>query len=692
MKLVIVESPGKVDKISHYLGKDYKVACTKGHIRDLVTRGKGGFGIDIKNDYRPIYTVKDEKSQEVVNSLKEEVKQAEEVIIATDPDREGEAIAWHVCDTLNLDPKTTKRVEFHEITQDGIKEGMANPRTIDMDLVASQEARRVVDRVLGFSISGWLNNLIKSESAGRVQSPTLKLITDHDKEIDEFISETYYNVNISISLDNQECKLVYDTYKGKKDKIKKEEEAKKVLDSIGESISIDDIKFSKRSAKAKIPYDTAAMQEDASTKLGISTIAVQNLAEQLFLEGYITYIRTDYTRLAPSFIYSTSKYIEETYGKEYVGYAHSSKKSETTQDAHEAIRPTDIKATPESLKDTLSGDKYRLYQLIYNHTLKSLMKPKEEDVETIYFKLDNATYHLEFSKTTFKGDSIIDGKDNNLSELPSLKVGDTFKVLSKELEEKQTEPPEHYSEGKVVNLMKKEGIGRPSTYGNTIKVLKERGYVEKRNDGFMVSTEKGKKTSTVLNKYFPNVVDTKYTASMETELDQIGNKEKTYKEVVKESIDLVNFYKEEAKNKAYKEPDTPTGELCPICGSPLVYKKNKKGQEFIGCSNFPACSYIKQDKPEDIYTGETCPKCGSPLVKKKNKKGDEFIGCSNFPACDYIKKEAPVIDTSKLKKCPKCETGYLVKKRGPYGAFLACNNPECDYKENFKKKRYYSKK
>ncbi len=692
MKLVIVESPGKVKHIQGFLGTDYKVVATGGHIRDLATSGPKGLGVDIDHDFKPTYVIDKDKTS-LIQSLKEDVKEAEEVIIATDPDREGEAIAYHVATVLGLDLKTTKRVEFNEITKDVVLEGIKNPRAIDMNRVASQEARRIIDRIIGFGLSEFLKKYIKSESGGRVQSPVLKLVCEQDEKIDSFKPETYFSLSISIDILNKEYKLVYESYDGKKERIKDEKTAKSLLNCLNSSLTVSEVKRSTRTLKPVIPYDTASMQNEASSRLGLSTDKVQDNAQKLFYAGYLTYIRTDSTRMSPAFISSASKYIEENYGQDYVGFAHTSKKNPLfTQDAHEAIRPSNIYKTPEQVKNEVSYDQYRLYQIIYNHTLMSLMKPKQEDVLTIYFDIDKARYKLEFAKTIFPGYQVIEGKDTNIDEIPNIQKGDSFSILSKTLEEKQTEPPQHYTEGYMTSLMKKNGIGRPSTYTPTMVTLKKRSYVESNNqDHYVIATEKGKKTNHLLEKYFPRYVSVKYTAEMETSLDQIENGEADYLTVLKNANDDFQETLKKAKDIAYKEPEVETGELCPVCGNPLIYRQNKKGEQFIACKNWPQCTYVKPtEKEPPRETGELCPECGHPLIYRKNKKGEEFIGCSNYPACKYIKKEQKV-DSSKLKKCPKCESGYLVKKKGPYGAFLAGNNPDCDYKENFKKRRFNRK-
>ena len=697
MKLVIVESPAKCETIKRYLGSDYEVMASLGHIRDLATSGKGGLGVDIEAGFVPTYVISKSKL-ETVNNLRAKARKASEVILATDPDREGEAIAWHLAVVLGLDVHTTKRLEFHEITRDSITKAMQNPRFIDGNLVASQETRRILDRIIGFNLSSLLNRKIKSRSAGRVQSATLKIIADHDKEIDAFVSEEYWNILTKAKIGNREVNLSFTDKNGKAIDISNEKEANEVLSKIPEKLKILSIDKEIRIKESKEPFRTSTLQQEAFAKLKFRTKDTQRVAQTLYEGltvgdehiGLITYMRTDATRLSPIFVERATDYILKTYGKEYVGHIKKNKGSELMQDAHEAIRPTRITLTPDSVAQYLTKQQYELYKLIYNRALASLMKPKKEEIITINLGGNGLTFKVTFSKTIFDGYERIvrDDEEEGIyrAYIPNLNVGDEITVSSKTAEQKFTQPPAHFSEAKIVKVMEEVGIGRPSTYASTIELLKKRDYV-KETKGVLESTDQGKKTAHVLEKYFADIVDAEYTAHMEAKLDTVQTGAQSRIETL--SAFYSNFIKEldYARDVMYKDEAIPTGEMCPICGSPLVYKRGRNG-DFVGCSNYPTCTYIKKEKEEVIFTGEMCPKCGAPLIEKTDKsKRRKFIACSNYPNCDFakpFKKEEKPIG----KNCPKCGAP-LLKKKGPYGYFIGCSNyPECNYMEKiYKKKR-----
>lgn len=698
MKLVIVESPAKCTTIKKYLGEDYRVEASLGHVRDLATKGKGGLGVDVDNGFAPTYIINKDK-EGVVNKLRYAAKDADEVILATDPDREGEAIAWHLAEVLGLNPQTTKRLEFHEITRDSITEAMKHPRTIDGNLVASQETRRILDRIIGFKLSTLLYKKIHSRSAGRVQSATLKLIADHDNEIDAFIPQEYWNILTDVQVGNKDFALTLVSDNGESIDISSEKDAQKILNRIPENLKIISIKKEYRSKDSKDPFTTSTMQQEAFSRLKFKTDKTQREAQKLYEGinvgdehvGLITYMRTDSTRLSATYVARASAYITEKFGKEFLGHAKRGKKSELMQDAHEAIRPTSNHRTPESVRPYLTGDQYRLYKLIYNRALASLMKPKKEEVLSVLLEGDGLTFKFELSRTVFKGYEVIysDPEENKefYGSFPELKEGDTLLVVKKDAEQKFTQPPAKYSEAKLVNLMEEVGIGRPSTYASTIKILRERKYVEDVG-GILTSTEQGRKTAFVLNKYFPDIVNAKYTAQMESKLDNVqeGNESR-----IEALSNFYNSFKKEidhANQIMYKDHEEPTGDLCPKCGAPLVYKEGANGR-FIGCSNYPSCKYVqKEPKKELVYTGETCPICGKPLVEREDKKGKKFVACSGYPTCKYVKQEAIVITPDKIvKKCPQCD-GDLIKKRGKYGYFLGCTNyPKCNYMEKLTRKK-----
>lgn len=693
MKLVIVESPAKCTTIQKYLGENYIVKASLGHIRDLATTGKGGLGVDVENGFAPTYAINKEKIK-TVNELKAIAKKAEEVILATDPDREGEAIAWHLSQVLSLDPSTNKRWEFHEITRDSIKSAMESPRTIDMNLVSSQETRRILDRIIGFKLSALLNSKIHSKSAGRVQSAALKLINDHDDNIKNFVPEEYWNILTKINIGGVEYNLSYHGYEGKKKDIATKEQADEILSKIGDNVKVLSIDKSVRTLESKEPFTTSTMQQEAFSKLHFKTKKTQFIAQGLYegVEidgehvGLITYMRTDSTRLSPAFIGHATEYIVNTYGAEYLGHVKHLQKVGHMQDAHEAIRPTADYRTPESVRKFLTPDQYNLYKLIYNRTMASLMRPKKDEVTKVIFDANGYRFQLEFTKNIFKGYEIILKEDDNefRGNMPDIKEGDTFAFLTKEGEQKFTQPPAHLTEAKLVKLMEEVGIGRPSTYVSTIDTLKSRNYIN-NNAGVLTVTDQGDVTCAVLDKYFPEIVSSKYTAKMESQLDSIKDGTDSRLQI------LESFYTpfmEElavAKEKIWKTPNEETGELCPKCGAPLIYKSGKNGK-FVGCSNYPKCDYVQKEKKELVYTGQSCPQCGSPLVERMDRRGRKFVACSSYPSCKYIENKPEENATEKV--CPKCG-GKLVKKKGKYSSFYGCSNfPTCNYTEKIISRRH----
>ena len=690
MKLVIVESPTKCNTIQRYLGNEYLVKASLGHIRDLATSGEGGLGVNVKDNFTPTYIINKDK-RAVVNELKELTKGVDEVILATDPDREGEAIAWHLAKVLGLDVDNNKRLEFHEITRDSISAAMQSPRTIDLNLVSSQETRRILDRIIGFKLSTLINRKIHSKSAGRVQSATLKIINDHEAEIESFVPEEYWDIICNIKLGKDEIKLNFiSDFLGRKD-VNDESSANVIISSLEENVTISSISKTVRTIESKIPFTTSSLQQDAFAKLKFSTAKTSSVAQSLYEGilvdgehvGLITYIRTDSSRLSPTYVARAQKYIEETYGKQYVGTIKKSKNSVLAQDAHEAIRPTSNHRTPESVRQYLTPDQFNLYKLIYNRAVSSLMKAKKEEVLTLTLTSGKNTFELEFSRTIFPGYEILYKYDAEKDdEFPDVQVGDQFEICKKEAIQKFTTPPARYTEAKIVKIMEELGIGRPSTYASTISTLKKRRYVTEEK-GTLIITEQGRKTAHILDKYFPSIVNAKYTADMEEKLDKIQDGEV-------ESVSILeDFYGPFIKmidtgyEKMYADEIEKTGEQCPICGHDLVYKFGKNGR-FVACSNYPKCNYVQKEKKEVVYVGRNCPDCGSPLVERMSGN-TKFVACSNYPKCRYVEKTQR--EVKPVKKCPKCETGYLVRKKGKFGYFLGCNNfPTCDYMEKIKKK------
>ena len=683
MKLVIVESPNKCHTISRYLGDGYKVLATVGHLRDLSTSGKGGFGVDIENGFKPTYVVSSGK-RATVAELKEAARKADDIYLATDPDREGEAIAWHLTQILGLNPKTTKRLEFHEITRVSINEAITKPRVIDMNLVESQETRRIMDRIIGFRLSNIIQKKIKSPSAGRVQSATLELICDHDKEIANFVPEPYWTLSLELKKNNAKITANFHSFSEIK-KIEDEKTNAEILKRLecGKA-TVTNVKKSVRTIESKPAFTTSTLQQEAFNTYKFSTKKTSSLAQQLYEgvqingehTGLITYIRTDSTYLSDTFVERAERYIEEHFGKEYCGKRKVVKVA-GAQNAHEAIRPTANHTTPESIRSYLTPDQYKLYKLIYERALGSLMAPKKENVMSVTFDVDGVTFKAESSSVIFDGYTRLNKEQSEAFNLPTLEVGEELVINKINNESKMTEPPASYTEAKIVKLMEDKKIGRPSTYASTIATLLKREYVVSKS-GSITTTEQGQKTAYVLKKYFPSFVDVKYTAQMEEKLDQIQEGETTRTEALTEFYYPFIESVEDASKKMYKDLDEPTGRKCPKCGAPLVYKKSKYGN-FIGCSNFPTCSYREKEEEELEKTGEMCPVCGKPLVYRVGKRGKKFVACSGYPDCNYIKKDETPVEV--VKKCPECGGDLIIRGRGKK-KFLGCSNyPKCHHIE-----------
>ena len=659
-KLVIVESPSKSKTIEKYLGSDYKVVSSLGHIRDLSTTGKYGFGIDIENDFKPNYEIIKGKKK-LVNELKKDVKNSDFVYLATDPDREGEAISWHLYDTLKLDKDKYKRIVFNEITKDVILSSFVKAREIDDNLVKSQETRRMLDRIIGFRLSKLMQSKTGGKSAGRVQSVALKLIVDREREIEAFIPEDYYEIDANFS----EFSAKLDTYNHKKIEIKTEFEAKEIISKLSKAFKIESVEKQEKNKKAKPPYITSTLQQDASTKLNFTSKKTMMLAQKLYegitlkneTVGLITYMRTDSIRLSEEFIKRTYGYIKDNYGEEYLGYVKKTNKTENVQDAHEAIRPTSITRTPESVKEYLTNDEYKLYKMIYHRALASLMK--DAKVQTTSIILDNNNYQFKATGSILIFDGYLkvyqDYEENNDVILPDFSTYKTSIIAANDIiyTMHTTKPPARYTESKLIKEMETLGIGRPSTYATTVGILSERGYVKVVDKKF-IPTEIGIETTDKLQEYFKDIINVDYTKTMEDDLDKIADGE------LENTKLLSRFYTEfepkvkEAFANMEKKPPEETGELCPNCSSPLVIKKSKYG-EFIACSNYPTCKYIKNEKntPKEIMN---CPKCDGKIIEKKTRKGKIFYGCSNYPKCDFATWDEPINEL-----CPNCN-GILITK------------------------------
>ena len=667
--LVIVESPSKSKTIEKYLGKDYKVVSSKGHIRDLATTGKYGLGVDVDNDFKPNYIPVAGKKK-LISELKKLVKDSDEVILATDPDREGEAISWHLLDTLGIKDTNYERVLFHEITKDKVLEAIKNPTKIDYNLVRSQETRRILDRIIGFILSKLMQSKTGGKSAGRVQSVALKLIVDREREISSFNSEEYWT--ITSKFDEIEADLF--NYNHKDIEINTEEEADSILSKLSNKYKIESVESKKKSKKSKPPFITSTLQQEASTKLGFTAKKTMSIAQKLYegmdigseTVGLITYMRTDSIRLSDEFIGASYKYIEENYGKDYIGYAKKSKKTENVQDAHEAIRPTSVYRNPEDIKKYLSTDEYKLYKIIYYRALASLMA--DAKVEATSVILDNNNYQFKINGQILIYDGYL--KAYALYETSEDKVlPDEFKnegsiLTTTDVTKKQhfTSPPPRYTEAKLIKELEELGIGRPSTYAKIMDTIKERGYVTIEEKKF-VPTEIGIETTDRLQEFFSDLINVKYTAAMETDLDTIALGKLDEIKVLREFYDKFEPEVEKAFGQMEKKAPKETGEVCPNCGSSLVIRKGRYG-EFTACSNYPECKYIKKEEKQ-VKEIMDCPKCGGKIIEKKTKRGKIFYGCNNYPKCKYASwdkptgnlcKECgePLVEKNGSETCPNC--------------------------------------
>lgn len=656
--IVIVESPSKSHTIEKYLGEDYKVLSSKGHIRDLATSGKFGLGVDVENDFKPDY-VPIAGKKAVIKELKAAIKDSDTIYLATDPDREGEAISWHLLDTLKIKEADYKRVLFHEITKDKVIEAIKNPTKIDYDLVKSQEDRRILDRIMGFRLSKLVRSKTGGKSAGRVQSVALKLIVDREREIEAFIPEEYWS--ITALFDEFDAKLF--NYNHEDLEVTSKEEVDHILSSLGNDFKVESIKTQKKAKKSKAPFTTSTLQQEASTKLGFNAKKTMSIAQKLYegidigseRVGLITYMRTDSIRLSDEFVKAGYKYINDTFGSEYIGYVKTGKKKDNVQDAHEGIRPTSVFRDPISLKGYLTDDEYKLYKLIYIRALCSIMKDATVLATTVV--LDNNNYQF---KTT--GQILVfDGylklyKDYEKSDdviLPEIKEGSVFAANEIKDEQHFTKPPARYTEAKLIKELEELGIGRPSTYAKIMDIIRQRDYVKVEDKKF-IPTEVGIETTDKLQEFFSKFINVEYTANMESDLDKVA-------EGNLDNITLLkNFYKdfepivEEAFSKMEKKAPVETGETCPECGASLVIRKGRYG-EFTACSNYPTCKYIKKEEKE-IKKVAVCPNCGGNLVEKKTKRGKTFYGCDQFPKCKTAYWDLPLNET-----CPECGQILLEK-------------------------------
>ncbi len=672
-KLMIVESPHKSKTISGFLGCDYKVVSSKGHIMDLATSGKFGLGVDVENDFKASYVPIKGKSA-LIKELKKEVKDADEIILSTDPDREGEAISWHLKETLNIKDDNYVRVTFNEITKDVVLNALDNPRKIDDNLVKSQETRRILDRIIGFRLSKLMQSKTGGKSAGRVQSVALKLIVDREREILAFVPEEYWTIEALF----KDFSATLEKYKDKKITIKNETEANQILDSLKDYFDIADVNEKEVLRNSKPVFKTTTMQTMASTKLGYSSSRTMKIAQKLYegVEvngksiGLITYMRTDSERVSPSFVAETKEFIKENYGKEYVGNVKVPKKKENIQDAHEGIRPTSILNTPEMVKKSLTSEEYKLYEMIYMRALASIMAPAKLLNTSVSLLNNDYLFKTTGSLLKFDGYLKVYSKyeDQKDTILPDFKTYQNGQIKKEEMKKEQhfTKPEPRYTEGSLIKAMESLGIGRPSTYAPTIQTLKDREYVTLEDKKF-VPTKVGFEITDKLQEFFSNIINVEYTANMETELDEIAEDKINNVEVLRDFYNEFEPMVEDAFSKMEKTQPKETGENCPLCGSSLVVRHGRYG-EFIACSNYPNCKYIKKEERQVVEVMD-CPKCDGKIIEKKTKRGKIFYGCSHYPKCDFATWDKPVSE-----KCPSCGGVLVIKKDG-----LHCLN--CDYQK-----------
>ena len=677
--LVIVESPTKAKTIKKFLGKNYDVIASEGHIRDLP---KSSMGIDIENDYEPHYITIRGKG-ELLATLKKASKKADFVYLATDPDREGEAISYHLSVALKLEDKKFKRITFNEITKNAVKTSIKNARTIDMDLVDAQQARRVVDRLVGYEISPLLWEKLgkKSLSAGRVQSVALKMISDREKEIDAFIPKEYWTIEADVKVPGQKG-LVSFEYKGEIADGKEAENLKKKL--MKSDFIVSDIKTSTRTKKAPVPFTTSTLQQTAASKINFSTSKTMRVAQQLYegveikgrgTVGLITYLRTDSTRISEEADANVRQYIRDTFGAEYEAEKTESTgdKAKNIQDAHEAIRPTDVTITPAVLKGNVTAEQYKLYKLIYERFVGSRMKPAEYSIYTVTISADDSLFKASSSTVTFAGYQNVynteEEKAKKAVNLGGIQKGDKLDCEEIRTIQHFTEPPSHYTESLLVRTMEENGIGRPSTYAPTIATLLNRRYIVKEQKNLYI-TELGQAVNNVMETAFPEIVDIDFTANMETLLDSIGEGKTDWKVVVRNFYpDLENEIKHASENlEKIKIADEVSDEYCEDCGAQLVIKYGAYGK-FLACPNFPECRFTK---PYFEKIGVACPDCGGDIVRKTTRKGRPFYGCINYPECEFTSWNRLV-----NKKCPKCGKYMIIK-----GKKIVCSDNECGYTED----------
>ena len=686
--LVIVESPAKVKTIKKFLGSNYVVTASNGHVRDLP---KSQLGVDVEHDYEPKYITIRGKG-DILAGLRKEVKKADKVYLATDPDREGEAISWHLSQALKLEGKKTYRISFNEITKNAVKASLKNAREIDMDLVDAQQARRILDRVVGYRISPLLWAKVKRGlSAGRVQSVALRIIADREEEINTFIPEEYWSLDAKLKVDG-ERKLLTAKFYGtdKKMTIHSKEELDEILKEVESAeYTVEEIKKSERTKKAPVPFTTSTLQQEASKALNFATAKTMRIAQQLYegidikgngTVGLITYLRTDSTRVSEEADANVRGYIAASYGEEYVAVSEGKGKdnNKNIQDAHEAIRPTDVSRSPAAVKDSLSRDQFRLYQLVWKRFVASRMQPARYETTSVRIAAGKYRFTVAASKIVFDGFRTVyteAGEEKEENNVLMKGLDKSSRLTKADFDTKQhfTQPPAHYTEAALVKTLEELGIGRPSTYAPTISTIIARRYVAKENKNLYL-TEIGEVVNHIMLQSFPSIVDVNFTANMESLLDGVAEGKVHWKTIIE------NFYpdleaageKAEEEQEQVKIEDEVTDVICDQCGRNMVIKYGPHGR-FLACPGFPEC---RNTKPYLEKIGVACPVCGKDVVIRKTKKGRKYYGCEDNPECEFMSWQKP-----STKKCPRCGS-YMVEK----GSKLLCGDEKCGYVENMEKK------
>ena len=689
MKLVFIEGPGKKDTISKYLGKDYLVFPTKGHVRDLPAKS---FAIDINNNFEPTYEIIPEK-QSLVENLKKRAASAEAIYLATDPDREGEAIAWHLATILGLDKDALVRTAFNEISKKAVQESIANPKPLNFDLINAQQGRRVLDRIMGYQLSPLLSKKIRGKlSAGRVQSVTLKLIVDREEAIKNFVPVEYWNVFAILDKDNEQFKAELVQYQDKKLEIPNKEAVDVILSAVENAeFKVENVKRQIAYSKPPAPYITSSLQQDAVSKLKMSLSAYTKCAQSLYegvqIEGegktaLVTYIRTDSTRVSLDAQFMAKEYILNNYGEKYhPGKFNTFTAKEGAQDAHEAIRPINLKYTPEYLKGKIEEQYLKLYTLIFKRFVASQMSFAQYDSLTVDILANDYKFRSSGKSLIFDGYTKVykvQEEDKNGINIPDLNEGEIVKKEKIETEQKFTKPPVRFTEASLIKEMEVQGIGRPATYAATVMTLFNRDYI-KTDKKALVPTELGVQVTKYLEEYFKKVMDIKFTADMETKLDDVELGKTKWQDIVKDFYTDFSSQLDYASKQMGVSMPKPVVEVsdikCDKCGSMMVYRDGKFGR-FLACSNFPQCKNTRNIKEPAIQVEETgkCPKCGGVVAAKYSKHGKLFFGCNNYPKCDYISWDLPLEEI-----CPKCGAKLFKKFNLKGKVTILCNNKGCTY-------------